>query len=127
MRALPHISDAELELMQILWKNREEEGYLPLSTAEIMERLGTGWSVSTVFTLLSRLGDKGFVRSEKVGRSARYTPLVSQEDYLAGQSRRFLDQLCGGSLSTFANALCSSGLTRQELDELRDLLNGGKL
>ena len=78
-------------------------------------------------TLLSRLGDKGFVRSEKVGRSARYTPLVSQEDYLAGQSRRFLDQLCGGSLSTFANALCSSGLTRQELDELRDLLNGGKL
>ena len=77
--------------------------------------------------LLSRLADKGFVRSEKLGRSARYTPLVSQEDYLAGQSRRFLDQLCGGSLSTFANALCSSGLTRRELDELRDLLNGGKL
>ena len=65
--------------------------------------------------------------SRTITRSARYTPLVSQEDYLAGQSRRFLDQLCGGSLSTFANALCSSGLTRRELDELRDLLNGGKL
>ena len=117
-RRLP---DAELAVMQALWApagRSDLEGVLQ-STHPM--------AATTLLTLLSRLGDKGFVRSEKVGRSARYTPLVSQEDYLAGQSRRFLDQLCGGSLSTFANALCSSGLTRQELDELRDLLNGGKL
>ena len=120
-RRLP---DAELAVMQAPWACEAPAGRSDLEG--ILQ--GTHpMAATTLLTLLSRLADKGFVRSEKVGRSARYTPLVSQEDYLAGQSRRFLDQLCGGSLSTFANALCSSGLTRQELDELRDLLNGGKL
>ena len=39
MRTLPHISDAELELMLLLWKNRDSDGYRPVSTTEIMERL----------------------------------------------------------------------------------------
>jgi len=60
--------------------------------------------------------------AEKAGRSKCYTPTVSRQDYLAAQSRRFLDKLCGGSLSAFANALCGSGLTKEELAELRDLL-----
>ena len=57
MRTLPHISDAELELMLLLWKNRDSDGYRPVSTTEIMERLGNGWSVSTVFwwVFLSKL------------------------------------------------------------------------
>ena len=34
MRTLPHISDAELELMLLLWKNRDSDGYRPVSTTE---------------------------------------------------------------------------------------------
>ena len=120
-RDVKRLPDAELAVMQALWACEAPAGRSDL------EGILQGTHPMAATTLLSRLADKGFVRSEKLGRSARYTPLVSQEDYLAGQSRRFLDQLCGGSLSTFANALCSSGLTRRELDELRDLLNGGKL
>lgn len=84
-------------------------------------------ALTTLLTVLTRLGEKGFVKSEKEGRSSRYSPLITREAYLAGQSRRFLDQVCGGSLSAFAAALCDSGLTREELDELRDLLERGTL
>ena len=84
-------------------------------------------ALTTLLTVLTRLADKEFVKIEKEGRSSRYFPLITRESYLAGQSRRFLDQLCGGSLSAFAAALCDSGLTREELDELRDLLERGSL
>ena len=62
-----------------------------------------------------------------LGRSARYIPLVSREEYLAQQSRRFLEKLCGGSLPAFAAALCDSGLSREELAELRRLLERDEL
>ena len=82
---------------------------------------------TTLLTLLTRLADKGFVRIEKVGRSARYYALVDQQTYLAQQSRRFVNQLCHGSISTFANALCDSGLTKEELSQLRELLERNAL
>ena len=77
---------------------------------------------TTLLTVLSRLADKGFVRIEKTGRSAEYRPLVAKEDYLARQGRKFYDQLCGGSVSAFAAALSASGLTAEELAQLRELL-----
>ena len=82
---------------------------------------------TTLLTVLSRLADKGFLRIEKTGRSAEYWPLVAREDYLARQGRKFYDTLCGGSLPAFAAALCASGLTAEELAELRELLREGTL
>ena len=64
---------------------------------------------------------------EKNGRAAVYYPLVTREDYLAQQSRRFLDKLCGGSIPAFANALCNSGLSKEEIAELRALLEQEEL
>ena len=121
IRRLP---DAELEVMQAIWACKP-----PVARTEIETILKPTppMAQTTLLTLLTRLSEKGFVRIEKVGRSSRYLPLVAREDYLANQSRRFIDQLCGGSVSTFASALCNSGLTKEEIAELRDLLNGGRL
>ena len=121
IRRLP---DAELEVMQAIWACTP-----PVARTEIETILKQTHPMAqtTLLTLLTRLSEKGFVRIEKVGRSSRYLPLVAREDYLANQSRRFIDQLCGGSVSTFASALCNSGLTKEEIAELRDLLNGGRL
>ena len=110
--------------MQAIW-----DCQVPAARTEINERLKETHPMAqtTLLTVLTRLADKGFIRIEKEGRSARYIPLISRQDYLAQQSRRFLEQLCGGSLPTFAAALCDSGLSREELDELRDLLERGGL
>ena len=65
---------------------------------------------------------KGFLAVTQQGRANLYTPLVSRKDYLARESRRMLDRLYGGSLSAFAVSLSDSGVSREELAELRKLL-----
>lgn len=121
IRRLP---DAELEVMQAVWACEP-----PVARAQIDEILREKhpMALTTLLTVLTRLSEKGFLRIEKEGRSARYIPLISRREYLAQQSSRFLHQLCGGSLSTFASALCESGLSREEVAELRDLLERGML
>lgn len=121
MRRLP---DAELEVMQAIWACKS-----PVVRTDIEDILFKThpMAMTTLLTLLTRLSEKGFIRIEKVGRSSRYTPLINQKDYLSAQSKRFVDKLCGGNMSTFATALCNSGLTKEELAELRDMLERGTL
>ena len=83
--------------------------------------------MTTLLTLLTRLSEKGFITIEKNGRRSYYTPCISREDYLASQSKSFFEKLCGGNLSVFANALCDSGRTIDEIAELRALLERGEL
>lgn len=119
IRRLP---DTELEVMQALWASDT-----PVPRAQLEECLAQThpMATTTLLTLLSRLSEKGFVRVDKEGRKSLYAPLVTREDYLAAQSRSFIQKLCGGSLSTFASALCDSGLSKEELEELRELLKEG--
>ena len=121
IRRLP---DAELEVMQAIWACTP-----PVARADIQELLKDThpMALTTLLTVLTRLSEKGFLRIEKAGRSARYIPLISQHDYLAQQSNRFFHKLCGGNLSTFASALCDSGLSKEEVAQLRDLLERGML
>lgn len=121
IRRLP---DAELEVMQAVWACEP-----PVARRDIDAILQSThpMALTTLLTVLTRLADKGFLRIEKEGRSARYVPLVARQDYLAQQSRRFVEKVCGGSLPAFAAALCESGLTREELEELRQLLERGAL
>ena len=110
--------------MQALWDCEP-----PATRADVEKAMGEKhpMAVTTLLTLLTRLGEKGFVKVEKLGRGNGYTPLVSRQDYLAAQSRRFVDKLCGGSISAFAAALCGSGLSKEELAQLRRLLEKGGL
>lgn len=119
-RGIRRLPDTELEVMQAVWSCKP-----PVSRAEIEDILHKTHPMAqtTLLTLLTRLAEKGFLQIEKHGRSSCYTPLISRHDYLSSQSRRFLDKLCSGSISAFAAALCDSGLTREELDELRALLD----
>ena len=122
IRRLP---DAELEVMQALWACREFP--VPRTDIEAILFPVHEMAMTTLLTQLTRLSDKGFVKIEKQGRRSVYSPLVSREDYLAAQSSSFLHKLCGGSLPTFAAALCGSGLSKEELAQLRELLDKGAL
>ena len=118
-KSIRRLPDTELTVMQAVWacatpaSRTEIEKYLPEDSSMAM---------TTLLTLLTRLTEKGFLVVEKRGRGNCYTPIVSQKEYLAAQSRRFVDQLCGGSVSVFASALCDSGLSKEELSQLRRLL-----
>ena len=82
-----------------------------------------GWAANTINTYLTRLADKGFLSARRLGRSNRYTPLVSREDYLSFDSRSVLSRLYGSSPRNFVAALARDGLAPGEVDELRALLD----
>ena len=117
---IKRLPDSELEVMQAIWSLEA-----PVARVDIEEILKDNYPIAmtTLLTLLTRLSEKGFIKIEKVSRSARYYPLVSQQEYLAQQSKNFLQRLCGGNISTFATALCDSGLSKEDLAELRELLD----
>lgn len=117
---IKRLPDSELEVMQILWSMKS-----PISRAQVEEAMAKIHPIAqtTLLTLLTRLSKKGFVRIEKNGRSSCYTPLISQECYIANESLSFIQKLCGGNMNVFANALCDSGISKEDLQELRDLLD----
>ena len=65
MKKLPQISEAEFEVMKIVWKES------PISTNEITDRLvrTTSWSPKTIQTLIKRLVTKGALTYEKGSRT----------------------------------------------------------
>ncbi|MBQ3076513.1 MAG: BlaI/MecI/CopY family transcriptional regulator [Clostridia bacterium] len=121
IRRLP---DSELTVMQAVWAHEP-----PVSKDDIAEEIYRVHPIAetTLLTLLSRLQSKGFLSVELQRRRKLYTPLVTQQQYLSSQGRRFLDTLCGGSVSTLASALSDGALTGEELRELRELLEKGEL
>lgn len=116
VRRLP---DAELDVMQALW-----DCDIPAERNMLEAKLSGSHPMAptTLLTLLGRLAEKGCVKIEKRGRQSVYTPIVSRREYLAAQSRSFVKTLCGGSVSELAAALSGGGLTKEELRELRALL-----
>ena len=121
IRRLP---DGELEVMQALWDCTP-----PVFRSDLEEilRKTHPMAMTTLLTILTRLGEKGFLTIEKQGRRSVYTPAVSREDYQAAQSRSFFEKVCGGSLPAFAAALSGGGLTKEELRQLRALLERDEL
>ena len=120
MKDYVHLPDAELEVMQALWRQEE----YPASSAGLMEGLaGRHWQLPTLLKLLSRLEERGFVRGEKAGRVNLYTPLVEREAYVEEESRSFLERLHGGSLSSLVAALCpDTRLTEEDVAALERIL-----
>ena len=124
MKEIKRLPESELEIMQIIWRETA-----PVSRAVIEHTLNDKHPLAptTILTLLTRLCDKGFLSQKKAGRTNVYEPLITEKDYLASESRLFLDRLFNGSVANFAVALCDSGIKKEEVEELRRLLEKGEL
>lgn len=95
------ISEAELEIMKVLWAAAE-----PMTAQQVSEALkGRDWKYSTIATLFSRLVDKGAVTYEKRGRFFYYTPLIIEREYQAEQTKRFISRLYNGSVKNLVVSL----------------------
>lgn len=114
------VSDAELEVLEVLWAAGE-----PLNASEIRARLDEkkGWERTTVLTLIRRLLDKGMIAQEKNG-VYYYHPVLKREEYVRQETKSFVDKFFSGSSRNLAAALVSDErLTKEEIDELRDFFN----
>ena len=117
------VSDAELDVLKVLWDAgpgtvRDVESRLP--------RRKRRWAYNTVLTLLSRLRDKGYVTSDKAdsGAALVFRAAVSREQLLRHGLRDLADRICDGTASPLVHALVQSrDLTANDLAELRKLLD----
>ena len=120
MSALPQISEAEFEVMKVIWK------FAPISTNEITDRLlkTTSWSAKTIQTLIKRLVTKGALTYEKQGRVFVYTPLVEENEYINQQSNSFLNRFYDVNISAMLSSyLENNQLSETELRNLRSILS----
>lgn len=120
MNNLPQISEAEFEVMKIVWK------HAPISTNEITERLTqtTTWSPKTIQTLIKRLVTKGALTYEKQSRVFVYTPLVEENEYIGQESNSFLKKFYDGDITAMLSAYIENDkLSATEIDTLRSLLS----
>ena len=115
LRRLP---DAELEVMKALWDRGPDTPRAELGAALEAFR----WAPNTVNTYLTRLAEKGFVSVRRDGKTNLYTAEVGREEYLAFESRRTVERLYG-SPRNFLAAFAREGLEREDLEELRALLD----
>ncbi len=119
------LPDAELEVMQAAWSCSPP--VFRTDIEDILRGKGRPMAATTVLTLLARLTERRFLSVDKCGRSNCYTPLISRRGYLAAQSKRFFRKLCGGDMTAFATALCDSGLSKADREQLRRLLEHEEL
>lgn len=122
MKKLPQISEAEYEVMKVVWK------HAPISTNEITEKLTrtTKWSPRTIQTLIRRLAAKGALSYEKQGRVFVYTPLIAEKEYIGQESHSFLERFFGGDITAMFSSYIEEGrLSASEADTLRSLLRKG--
>ena len=120
MSKLPQISEAEFEVMKVIWK------YAPISTNEVTENLTqtTDWSPKTIQTMLKRLVTKKALTYEKQSRVFVYTPLVPETEYIRQESNSFLNKYYNGNIvSMLTSYLEDDKLSKTELDTLRHLLS----
>ena len=119
MAKLPQISEAEFEVMKVIWDKA------PISTNDIVKELSdSSWNVRTIQTLISRLEKKHVISHTKEGRVFVYTPLVAREDYVRLESRSFLDKFYNGAANKMVmNFIENDMLTDKDIAELKELLN----
>lgn len=120
MNALPQISEAEYEVMKIVWK------YAPINTNEITEKLlaTSSWSAKTIQTLIKRLVNKGVLTYEKNSRVFVYTPVVKESEYISQESNSFLNRYYDGDITAMLSAYIQNDkLSKTEIETLRALLS----
>lgn len=116
------ISEAEYEIMEIIWRENRE-----FTTAEIIEALDkdNSWKPTTVLTLAKRLVDKNILTVRKEKRVNYYSYKITREEYKSYQANGFLDDMYNGNVKSLVASLYDNKkIDRDDLDELKDWIRG---
>lgn len=121
MPEAPNISESEWSIMEALWESS------PKTASEVTKalRASTNWAENTVRTLLTRLVEKGALKTaENASGTRTFLPAVKREACVRAESESFMQRIFGGAakplLVHFAQ---NSKLTAEEVKELKKLLD----
>ena len=116
------LTKLELKLMNILWDKQKAFVY---EIIDVMPDPKPAYS--TISTMMRILVQKGYADFEAFGKSHRYFPLISKEDYTRTFFRNTRDNLFGGSYKSMISFFAESeNLSRDDINELVEILNDAK-
>jgi predicted transcriptional regulator len=118
-RDLPALSEAQIEIMNVVWDRGE------VTVAEVWKTLSARRRVArnTVLTMMERLQERGWLHCESGEHAFRYRAAVPREAVQGMMVRRLLDSAFNGSAEGLAMALLDGrGLTDDEAKRIRDLI-----
>lgn len=116
------LSDAEEEIMRLLWSQKDS-----LGSREILEyfnqKKGKDWKKQTLNTLLSRLLKEAFIGRKSEERKYLYYPRVTQKEYERACGEKFITKAYRGSFLDFVSALSGgSVITEEEAAKIREIM-----
>jgi BlaI family penicillinase repressor len=120
----PNVSDAELDVLKILW----EHGPATVRDVEArLKRRRRRWAYTTLLTLLTRLRDKGCVvseKSDKAGAAHVFRATVSRDQLLRNGLAGLADRICDGTAGPLVHALVQGQqFSAEEIASFRKLLD----
>ena len=115
------LGEAELGVLRTLW----DAG--PATVREVLAQLhrrGRRVAYTTVQTLLTRLEQKGYARSDKSGQAFVYRARVSRDRVTRSRLKALVSQLYDGAAGPLVLQLIrNEGLTPAEIAELQQLID----
>jgi predicted transcriptional regulator len=114
------ISEAEAVVMEIIWAKN------PILTEEVVAALESHgkWQEATVKTLLNRLLKKGAVKARKDQRRYLYSPVLTRNQWLANESRGFLDRMFDGRVAPLVSYFSQQKrLSKKDIEELKRVID----
>lgn len=113
------LTEAEWSVVKAIWERE------PCTAPEVLERLApsTGWSYSTVRTLMDRMVGKGTLAVRKEGKLSWFRSRINREEAQRGELLYALKHAFDNATAPLVRCLLETrGLSEHELDELDALI-----
>ena len=122
-RELPALSEAQLEIMDLVWQRGE------VTVTDVWSALAARRQLArnTVLTLMDRLEKKGWLKRRVQQKSHYFTAAVPRRDTLGAVVRRLVDSAFAGSAEGLVLALLEGrGVSDEEARRIRRLIDTAK-
>jgi predicted transcriptional regulator len=115
------VSDAELEVLKVLWTTGPAT---VRDVASALRRQRRRLAYNTVLTLLTRLREKGYVTADRSEAAHQFRAIVTREELLGSTLSALADRVCDGTASPLVHALVRSRrFSADEIAHFRRLLD----
>ena len=116
------LTGAEWQIIKAVWKAE------PCAAPAIQEALQrrTGWSYSTVKTLMDRMVTKGLLRTKRVRNIILYSAAITKKQAQRGEILRTVKRAFDGALAPMMQFLLENNVSKKQLDEIEKLIKSKK-
>ena len=114
-----HITEAEWEVMRVVWANTQVTSKEVISTLE--EKLD--WKQATTKTLLGRLVEKGALNTEQEGRKYIYSANIEEKEAIRSFTNHIFDRICRKKVGNVIESIIKDHtLSFDDIQRLEEIL-----